>query len=81
MINTNLIHNVLNVAIVGLGAALLASGCVAAATPTGLDCSASWLSPQITTLAITVLGAAKVVMNIARDGFFGLFAKQPPVQK
>lgn len=78
--NLNMIHNVINLLIAGLGAILLASGCVATATGT-LDCSASWIPPQFTALAITALAVLKVVMNIFRDGLTGLWKVQPPVQK
>lgn len=79
-INTNLVHNVINVAIVGLGGALIASGCEATAAGS-FDCTNSWINPQLTTWAITGLAAAKVVLNILRDGLFGLWKVQPPVQK
>lgn len=78
--NLNLIHNLINLTIAGLGAMLVASGCVVLATGT-LDCSASWISPQLTAAAITGLSVLKVVMNIFRDGLTGLWKVQPPVQK
>lgn len=78
--NTNFLHNLINVLIIALGAALIASGCEATATG-GFDCSKSWINPQLTTWAITGLAALKVVMNVLRDGVFGLWKVQPPVAK
>jgi hypothetical protein len=76
--NFNFLHNVINLLIVALGAALVASGCVA--TPAGgFDCSASWISPAFTAWAITILAVLKVLMNVLRDGVFGLWKVQPPV--
>ena len=43
------------------------------------DCEQSWISPHIVTWMITVLAAMKVVLNVLRDGFFGLVKVQPPV--
>ena len=80
--NTNLIHNILNVVIALLGgvtAFLLATGCTT--LPTGqLECSASWISPTLTSVAVLVLGVAKSVINVVRDGLAGLAKPQPPVQ-
>jgi hypothetical protein len=78
--NLNLIHNVINLLIAGLGAILISSGCVATATG-ALDCTASWIPPQLTMIAITGLSVLKVVMNVFRDGFTGLWKMQPPVVK
>jgi hypothetical protein len=79
--NTNLIHNILNVVIALLGgitAFLLATGCTT--LPTGqIECSASWISPTITSIAVLVLGVAKSVINVVRDGLAGLAKPQPPV--
>lgn len=80
--NTNLVHNILNVVIALLGgvtAFLLATGCTT--LPTGqLECSASWISPTITSVAVLVLGVAKSIINIVRDGVAGLAKPQPPVK-
>ena len=78
--NLNLVHNVINILIAALGAILLASGCVAGVAG-ALDCSASWMPPQISMIAITALSALKVVLNIFRDGITGLWKAQPPVVK
>jgi hypothetical protein len=81
-VNSNLVHNILNVAIAltaGVTAALLATGCTTLPTG-GLECSASWIDPTYTTVAVTGMGVLKSVINVARDGFGGLFKKQPPVQ-
>ena len=80
--NTNLIHNVLNIAIAvlaGVSAFLLATGCTT--LPTGqLECSQSWIDPAVAALLVTVLSGLKTVINIVRDGFSGLWRSQPPVQ-
>jgi len=80
--NSNLFHNILNVAIAALAAFtafLIATGCTTLPTGT-LECSASWISPELSAIAIMALGVLKTVINIVRDGFSGLFKKQPPVQ-
>jgi hypothetical protein len=80
--NSNLFHNIANVLIVllsGLTAALLATGCVTLANG-NLDCSASWISPVWTTAIVTGLSILKVIVNLTRDGFSGLFKQQPPVK-
>lgn len=80
--NSNLFHNILNVAIAGLAAAtafLLATGCTA--LPTGaVECSQSWINPTYTTVAVAALSALKTAINVVRDGFSGLFKAQPPVK-
>lgn len=81
MFNSNLIHNILNIAIAVLGALtafMLASGCIT--LPTGqLECSSSWINPAYTSLATMVMGILKSVINIGRDGLGGLIKIQPPV--
>lgn len=82
-LNSNAVHNIINAGNVVLAAGtagLIASGCDASATG-ALDCSHSFISPTYTAAAIGVLCLLKLGINIARDGFAGLFAKQPPVQK
>lgn len=78
--NTNAIHNILNVGIAGATAALVASGCVATAAG-GLDCTNSWINPTYTAWAIGAMAIGKIAMNILRDGVTGLWKPQPPVQK
>jgi hypothetical protein len=83
-VNSNLIHNVLNILIALTAAAtafFLATGCTTLVTTGALDCSASWIDPKWTTIAITVMGVAKVLINIGRDGLSGLTKPQPPVDK
>jgi hypothetical protein len=83
MFNTNMLHNILNIVIAVTSAAtagLLATGCTVLPTGT-LECSQSWIDPTYTTVAVAVLAALKTVMNIFRDGFGGLFKRQPPVEK
>lgn len=83
MLNTNTIHNVLNVLIAALAAItafLIATGCTTLATG-ALECSQSWISPTYTTVAITVLAVSKTLINVVRDGFGGLIKPQPPIDK
>jgi len=80
--NSNLFHNILNVAIALLAAFtafLIATGCTTLPTGT-LECTESWISPTWTAIAITGMGVLKSLINIARDGFGGLFKRQPPVE-
>ncbi|MFT4182664.1 MAG: hypothetical protein QM636_12190 [Rhizobium sp.] len=83
MLNTNTIHNVLNI-LISLSAlfvaVLLATGCSQFGDGM-LECSQSFLSPQITAFAIAGLSAFKIVINIVRDGMSGLVKPQPPVGK
>lgn len=81
MLNTNLIHNLFNLANVILGAltgGLLATGCTTLANGV-LDCSHSWINPVYTGGAIALISVVKIGMNIIRDGLFGLAKPQPPV--
>lgn len=66
--NTNLIHNILNVLIVVI------------AGLAGFDWQALGLDPALAAQIVTVLATAKVVINVIRDGFKGLVKTQPPVQ-
>lgn len=80
--NSNMFHNIANIASLVLAAAtaaLLASGCTT--LPTGaVECSQSWINPAYTTIGITVLQGLKIVVNVLRDGIGNLFKPQPPVQ-
>lgn len=81
--NSNLFHNIANVASLVLAAGtavLVASGCVTTVTGT-YDCSGSWINPTYTTAAIAALQFGKLLVNIVRDGITGLTKPQPPVQK
>lgn len=78
--NTNTIHNVLNVLMGILVAALIASGCTQDATG-ALECSKSWISPALTVWLIGASVVLKIAINIFRDGLNGLTKPQPPVQK
>lgn len=83
MFNSNLIHNVLNVAIALLSAItafLIGTGCTTLATG-AIECSGSWINPTWTTAIVAVLGVAKTLINVFRDGFAGLTKPQPPVDK
>ncbi len=65
--NTNLIHNILNIAIAVIAALSVPE--VLALIP------AEW-SVKI----LAALGTAKLVINTVRDGFAGLVKEQPPVK-
>jgi hypothetical protein len=82
-VNTNLFHNIANVAslaLAGATAMLLASGC-SQNVDSLFDCSQSWINPTYTTAAVAGLQGIKLVVNILRDGFAGLVKQQPPVRK
>jgi hypothetical protein len=66
-VNTNLIHNILNIAIAVIAALSVPE--VLALIP------AEW-SVKI----LAALGTAKLVINTVRDGFAGLVKEQPPVK-
>lgn len=79
--NSNAFHNVANIASLALAAgtaALLTSGCVQSAAG-ALDCSASFINPTYTAIAIVALQAVKLIVNVVRDGLGGLIKPQPPV--
>ena len=81
--NTNLLHNLLNVAIAltgGVTAFLLATGCTTDAATGVLECSQSWIAPDIAASVTAGLGVVKIVINVIRDGISGLAKSQPPVQ-
>ncbi len=81
--NSNLFHNIANVAMVLLAAAtaaLLATGCTQSAAGV-LDCSGSFIDAKYTAIAIMLLGGLKIVVNVVRDGLSGLSKPQPPVSK
>ncbi|MGC2775960.1 MAG: hypothetical protein WA418_10040 [Bradyrhizobium sp.] len=80
--NTNLFHNIANVAslaLAGMTAVLLASGCTQG-MDNMVDCSGSWINPTYTTTAIAALQVIKIIVNILRDGLDGLVRPQPPVR-
>lgn len=67
MLNSNMIHNLLNVAIAAVAALAVFDWTV--------------LFSQSTAMVIVgVLASAKTVINVVRDGFAGLVKAQPPVQ-
>lgn len=80
--NSNLFHNIANVAslvLAGATAVLLATGCTTLPTG-GIECSASWINPAWTSYSIMGLQGLKLVVNVIRDGLGGLVKPQPPVQ-
>lgn len=81
--NSNLFHNIANVAslVLALGtAALLWAGCTATVTGS-FDCSESFINPTYTTAAIGALQILKMGVNVVRDGWSGLTKPQPPVEQ
>lgn len=82
--NSNLFHNIANILMIllaGATAVMLAMGCTTLETG-ALECSqATMLRPELMTIAVTVLGVAKMVVNVVRDGLTGLTKQQPPVEK
>jgi len=83
MLNTNTLHNILNVLITvsaSVVAILLAAGCTQLADGS-LECSQSFVAPGYTAAAIAALSALKIAVNILRDGVAGLIKPQPPVGK
>lgn len=65
--NTNAIHNILNILIAAVAA-------LAAFDWTVL------FSQSTAVIIIGILASAKTVINVIRDGFAGLVKEQPPVQ-
>lgn len=66
--NTNLIHNILNIAIAVIAALSLPE--VTALIP-----------PYIAIPMVGILSTAKTVINMIRDGLSGMVKPQPPVQQ
>jgi hypothetical protein len=80
--NSNLFHNIANVAslVLALGTVtLLWSGCTATIEGS-FNCSKSFIDPAYTTGAIAILQTLKMGVNVVRDGWSGLTKPQPPVQ-
>lgn len=67
--NTNALHNVLNVAM------------IVVAGLAGFDYVGLGLDPVMAGKIVATLGAVKMVINVLRDGVTGLTKPQPPVQK
>jgi hypothetical protein len=66
--NTNAIHNILNIVMVIVGGLA------------GFDFVGLGLDPILAGKIIAGLGTAKMIINVIRDGFAGLVKPQPPVQ-
>lgn len=66
--NTNLIHNVLNIAM------------IVVAGLAGFDFVGLGIDPALAAKIVTGLGTLKMIINVIRDGFAGLVKEQPPVQ-
>lgn len=65
--NTNLVHNILNIAMALTAVALIPE--VQAVLP-----------PEIAVTVASIAATLKLVINIVRDGVSGLTKNQPPVQ-
>jgi hypothetical protein len=68
LMNSNAIHNALNILILFSGSAA------------GFDFSTIGLSPSLAGKATAVLAITKLLMNAVRDGVPGMVKPQPPVQ-
>lgn len=66
--NTNLIHNILNIAM------------IIVAGMAGFDYVGLGLDPVLAGKIVAGLGSLKMIINVVRDGFTGLTKPQPPVQ-
>lgn len=64
--NSNLIHNILNVAL-------------AIVAVLSLPEVTSFLPPEIAVMIAGAVGTAKLMINVIRDGLKGLTKSQPPV--
>lgn len=67
-LNTNLIHNILNIAM------------VVVAGLAGFDFAGLGIDAALAAKIVAALGTAKVIINVLRDGLAGLVKNQPPVQ-
>ncbi len=67
-LNTNLIHNILNIAM------------VVVAGLAGFDFAGLGIDAGLAAKIVAALGTAKVIINVLRDGLAGLVKNQPPVQ-
>lgn len=65
--NTNLLHNIINILLILVPALETFDW-----TP--------FFSEQVALQIVGVLGLAKILINVIRDGFTGLAKNQPPVQ-
>lgn len=66
--NTNLIHNILNIAMI------IVAGLA------GFDFVGLGIDPALAAKIVTGLGTLKMIINVVRDGLTGLVKEQPPVQ-
>jgi hypothetical protein len=66
-INTNLVHNILNVAL-------------AVVAVLSLPEVTRFIPPEYAVFVAGAVGAAKLIINIIRDGIDGLIKEQPPVK-
>lgn len=66
-LNTNSMHNLINVAITVLAQLAL------------FDFTKLGLTPERALTVIAILGLMKLVMNAVRDGMVGMVEQQPPV--
>ena len=80
--NTNLLHNILNL-VIALAAALtafmVATGCIQLSAG-DLECSASWIDPAWAGAVASGLAMVKILINVVRSGLAGLYKPQPPIE-
>lgn len=77
LLNTNFIHNLLNL-LMGVNAIILWAGC--RVNEAGVaSCEQAWIPPEIAMIILAIAAPLKIVINLVRDGFPGLFKQQPPV--
>jgi hypothetical protein len=75
-LNTNLVHNFLNVAM-AVNGFILYLGCTSV---NGVaSCTQTWIPASVATFVVAFGAVLKIVINLGRDGFGGLVKAQPPV--
>lgn len=74
--NTNMIHNLLNI-LMSVNAIILWAGC--SMVDGKATCAQTWIPPEIAIIIIGVSAPLKIIINLVRDGFPGLWKPQPPV--
>lgn len=81
-LNANFGHTILTyaaLALSGVTAVAVMSGCTKDPLTEALECSASLLPPTITLPMVAGIMVIKLVIGFVRDGPLGMFKQQPPV--
>lgn len=76
-LNSNFIHNILNV-LIAVNGFLLWLNC-SVGTGGVASCEQSWVPPQVAIAIVAFAGVLKIIINVGRDGLAGLTKAQPPV--